>query len=368
VRIAAFIPFFDALVLIPFARLRMQRRPRAFALMRLAAIIVNVALNAVFVVMLGFHVEGVVLAGVASSAFSFLLFLPSLISSRRRDHENEGEKRRALFKDMVRFGLPTVPASFSSIMVQVIDRPLLLILTSSAVVGMYQTNFRLAIPMMMFITVFEYAWKPFYLTHRDDDDAKGLFARVLTWFTVVCGAIFLVTALFMPFVVQLPFIGGRFINPLYWDGMTIIPIIMFAYFFNGVFINMAAGLHITKKTGWLPLATGAAAIVNVVATLVLVPLWHIEGAAWAKVAAYVTGAIILAVYVQKVYPVSYEVGRIITTIVIAAAIYLGSQLPMDESWSLPFAIGALPVYVVCLVALGVIKTSTLRTILSRYRR
>jgi len=374
VRIAAFIPFFDALILIPFARLRMQRQPRKFALYRLAAIIVNVALNGALVIAFDMHVEGVALAGALSSAFAFLLFMPTLgLGGMRRRSAERGSGKGAwdsqLMKEMLHFGLPTVPASFSSIMVQVIDRPLLLILTGSAVVGMYQTNFRLAIPMMMFITVFEYAWKPFYLSHREDPEAKALFARVMTLFTVVCGAIFLATSLYMPYIVQLPFIGGRFINPLYWSGMSIIPVIMFAYFFNGVFINMAAGLHITKKTGWLPVATGIAAVVNVGATLILVPLYHIDGAAWAKVAAYVAGAIALAIYVQKVYPMRYDLLRILATMAVTGLLYFVVMLIPDESsYRLYAVVAALPLYVLFLIAFRVLGTSSLRTLLSMVRR
>ncbi len=372
VRIAAFIPLFDALVLIPFARLRMQRRPKVFAFMRLAAIVVNVGMNFALVVFLGYHVEGVVWAGVISSAASFLLFLPSIVKQLTATTEQRGTKHQApgsLLKAMLRFGLPTVPASFSSIMVQVVDRPILLILTSSAVVGMYQTNFRLAIPMMMFVTVFEYAWKPFYLSHRDDPDAKPMFSRVLTLFTVVCGGLFLATALFMPYLVQMPFIGGRFINPEYWSGMTIIPIVMFAYFFNGVFINMAAGLHITKKTGWLPVSTGIAAAVNVAATFALVPHLGIEGAAWAKVAAYVASVASLWWYLQRVYPMHYDLKRIVTAIAVTGTIYLLALLtPVDSTARLLVSLSALPAYLLLLLATRVVGTSTLKTLTSLVRR
>ena len=368
VRIAAFIPLFDALVLIPFARLRMQRRPRVFALMRLAAIVINVGMNFLLVVFLGHHVEGVVWAGVISSAASFLLFTPSIISTLRRVGSSLSSFKDRL-SEMLRFGLPTVPASFSSIMVQVVDRPILLILTSSATVGLYQTNFRLAIPMMMFVTVFEYAWKPFYLSHRDDEDAKPMFSRVMTLFTVVCGAIFLVTVLFMPYIVQMPFIGGRFINPAYWTGMTIIPVVMFAYFFNGVFINLAAGLHITKKTGWLPVSTGIAAIVNVAVTYLLVPVMGIDGAAWAKVAAYVSSVLALWWYLQKVYPMRYDINRIMTTIAITGTIYLVALLTDEGTTArLLVALFALPAYLLLLLATRVVGTSTLKTLTSLIRR
>lgn len=369
VRIAAFIPLFDALVLIPFARLRMQRKPRTFALLRLIAIVINVGLNVLLVVLWGWHVEGVVLAGVVSSAATFLFFMPSIVrrpaSDVKRPASGRGlAARYSLLKDLLKFGLPTVPASFSSIMVQVVDRPILLMMTSSAVVGLYQTNFRLAIPLMMFVTVFEYAWKPFYLSHRDDPDAKAVFARVLTLFTVVCGAIFLVTSSFMPYIVSMPFIGGRFINPAYWSGLHIIPIVMFAYFFNGVFINLAAGLHIEKRTGWLPVATGVAAALNVIFTLMLVPSMGIDGAAWAKVVAYVGSVVVLWWYVQRVYPMQYDLRRVATTLLVTAGVYVGTQ----QFPSIVMAVLAIPAYVVLLLATGVIERSTLQTLTRLVRR
>jgi O-antigen/teichoic acid export membrane protein len=318
--LAACIPLLDALVLIPFARLRMQQRPRTFALMRLLSVAVTFAFTILFVAQYHWRIEGALLGGIIGSLATFVAFVPSTLRTLRTPVPSSW---KPLLKDMLAFGLPTVPSNFSSIMVQVADRPIMLMLTSASVVGMYQTNFRLAIPMMMFVTVFEYAWKPFYLNHRDEPGAKDLFSRVFTVFTAVCGAIFLITTFFIEYVVRMPFIGGRFINPEYWDGMTIIPIVMIAYFFNGVFINMAAGLHIQKRTGFFPIATGIAAVISVVATWILVPIYGLEGAAWAKVVAYLVSAVILYVFVQRIYPMKYEWGKVLAIILLCTAVWFG---------------------------------------------
>ena len=228
----------------------------------------------------------------------------------------------------------------------------MLMLTSSSVVGLYQTNFRLAIPMMMFVTVFEYAWKPFYLNHRDDSDAKQTFARVFTVFTAVCGALFLVTAFFMKYVVQLPFIGGRFVNPEYWVGLDIIPVIMFAYYLNGVFINMAAGLHIEKRTNFFPLAMGAAALVSVTATWFLIPPFGIMGAAWAKVLAYAVSVIMLYGIVQRVYPMRYEWRKVLTLIFATALLFVaGTQIPVSDSSAIALRGVAVVIYAILALVL-----------------
>lgn len=368
VAIASLIPLLDALVLIPFARLRMQQKPRSFAALRLLSIVVTVVLNLVFVVGLGMKIEGVLWAGVLGSAVTFLYFVPSLRGVTGTIRQNTAASA-SLLREMLRFGLPTVPSNFSSIMVQVADRPIMLMLTGSAMVGMYQTNFRLAIPMMMFVTVFEYAFKPFYLNHREDPEVKGLLARVFTLFTIVCGGLFLVASLFMPYLVQLPFIGGRFINPQYWSGLSIVPVVMFAYYFNGVFINMAAGFHIQKRTSLFPIATGVAAVVSVAATWFLVPEFGIMGAAWAKVAAYVASAVLLYIALQRVYPIPYDVLRVGLTLVITAVIYGGiMMLPSDDTTQLIARSAALPVYALLLVSTRVLGASTIRTLLRLVKR
>ncbi|MCX6140791.1 MAG: lipopolysaccharide biosynthesis protein [Candidatus Kapabacteria bacterium] len=368
VAIASLVPLLDALVLIPFARLRMQQRPRVFALLRLVSIVVTVGLNLVFVVAMGMHIEGVLLAGLLGSTATLLFFIPSL-RGVLHTVTSEFEASKKLLKEMMRFGLPTVPSNFSSIMVQVADRPIMLMLTGSAMVGMYQTNFRLAIPMMMFVTVFEYAWKPFYLNHRNDPEAKGLFARVFTLFTIVCGALFLMTSLGMPYLVQMPFIGGRFINPHYWSGLGIVPVVMFAYYFNGVFINMAAGFHIEKRTSFFPVATGFAAIVSVAATWFLVPQYGIMGAAWAKVAAYVASAVILYIALRRVYPMPYDMLRVGATLLITGGIYAAAiMLPYDETSRVVAVASAIPAYFLLMFATRILGLSTLRTLIKSVKR
>jgi O-antigen/teichoic acid export membrane protein len=310
------------------------------------------------------HTEGVVLAGAVSSAVTFLIFIPSV-----RAVFSAPGGFIALIKPMLKYGLPTVPASLSSIIVQVADRPVLLMLTSSATVGMYQTNFRLALPLMMFVTVFEYAWKPFYLTHRDDADAKETFARVLTLFTVACGVIFLATSFFMPYVVRLPFVGGRFINPNFWPGLHIIPIIMLAYFFNGVFINVAAGLHISMKTIWLPVATGAAALLNIAATFLLVPRIDYVGAAWAKVVAYIGSVLVLFYFAQRIYPIKYNFKHVGIAVVTCGLLYLlVGILPKPSTPHFIASTLAIAVYGVLLAAAGVIGKSTINTLTGLLRR
>ncbi len=82
-----------------------------------------------------------------------------------------------LYTALLKFGLPYIPAGLAAMMVQVIDRPILLALTNESTVGIYQANYRLGIFMMLVVSMYDYAWRPFFLTHANEPDAKQLFCK-----------------------------------------------------------------------------------------------------------------------------------------------------------------------------------------------
>lgn len=326
---AALIAFFDALVLVPFAALRMESRSKRFALLKFSVIVLNIVANLVFVVYFRMGIRGIFLAGLLSSFAGLLMVLPEI---RRYILTGKISFDGNLFRELWHFGLPTVPAAFSAMMLQVVDRPILKMFVDSAAVGLYQANYRLGIPMMLIVTVFDYAWKPFYLRETSRPLSRSqrraqyaMFSRVLTYFTVVCGFVFLVASLYMEFVVRLPFLGGRFVNPAYWSGLSMIPIILGAYYCNGLYTNFAASVYIRKRTKYLPGITGAAALANIVFNLVFIPRFGIWGAAWATLGAYMLSALLMYGLTRKIYPIRYEWGRVAIAIVLCFVMFLAAE-------------------------------------------
>lgn len=316
VRLAAFLPFLDSLLVIPMAMLRMTRHPKKFAVVRFLMIIVAVALNMIFIITLKLGVEGVFYAQIISSVFGIVLLAKDIIKNLLIKIQKQ------LLKEMLRFGLPTIPATLSIMIMQVANIPILKEMTTPQTVAIYAVNNRLSIPMMLFISVFIYAWKPFYMSRYEDSDAKNLFARVLTYFSFSASIIFLTIGFFIKFIVMLPFIGGTFIDSSYWSGLGIVPIVMVSYFLNGVFNNFAAGFYIVKKTDYLPLAIGTAAVLNIVLNIVLIPYLGIWGSALATLISYFLAVVIIYVFLQKVYPIKYEWKRLVILIVLAGIFYL----------------------------------------------
>jgi len=306
IRYSAIILLLDSLAIIPFASLRLQRKVKTFAAIKLVNIIVNVAANVILLLKFHTGVEGIFISGVIASAVTLVLLLPEILGKLSLKFVGD------LYAALLKFGLPYIPAGLAAMMVQVIDRPILLALTNESTVGIYQANYRLGIFMMLVVSMYDYAWRPFFLTHAGDPNAKQLFARILTYFTFISSIIVLLISLYIDDIVKLHIYHGRsIINPAYWSGLGIVPIVLLGYLFNGIYVNLMAGIYIEKKTSHLPYITGIGAVINVAANFLLIPKFGMFGAAWATFLAYAGMAISIYIVSQKYYPVQYELGKIL---------------------------------------------------------
>ncbi len=306
VRYSSFILLFDALTALPFADLRLEHQAKRFASIKLTTIVVTLVLN--FVLILGFHfgVEGIFIANLIASALQFLLLLPTIIAKWQ-----PVLNRESLTK-MLPFGLTNVPAYIGAMMVQVIDRPIVQMYLGLGAVGVYQANYRMGFIMMVFVSLFEYAWRPFFMRQHKTDDAKArlLFARIFTYFLLIAGGAFLLLSFFLPYILSTPIFGRQLLRNDYLSGMNIIPVILFAYIFQGMYTNFIAGIYIKERNKVLPLITGIGAVVNIIVNILLIPVLGIMGAALATLAAYAVMAYAIYLPSKKAYPVPYEWKRV----------------------------------------------------------
>ncbi|HEY9166105.1 MAG TPA: polysaccharide biosynthesis C-terminal domain-containing protein [Candidatus Kryptonia bacterium] len=304
IRYSAIILILDSMSVVPFAALRLQRKVKLFASVKVINIVVNVASNVVLLVKFHAGIEGIFISGVIASGVTLILLSPTILRMFAPKYNLE------LFRALLKFGLPYIPAGLAAMMVQVIDRPILLALTNESTVGIYQANYRLGILMMLIVSMYDYAWRPFFLTHANDPNAKDLFSRILTYFTLFSSIVVLLVTLYIDDLVKFRVFGRFIINPAYWSGLGIVPIVLIGYLFNGIYVNLMAGIYIEKKTAHLPYITGIGAAINVIANLLLIPKFGMFGAAWATFLAY--GGMAIAIYIvsQKFYPVQYETARL----------------------------------------------------------
>ena len=296
----ALILFVDAICVIPFLKIRLERNAKKFALFKIINILVNVLLNLILILKLKWGIEAVFVSNVAASFISFVLTFPTVLNFFRF------KINFTLLKRLLKFGIPYLPAGLASMLIQGIDRPILTHLTDLGTAGIYNANYKLGIFMMLFVNMFQYAWQPFFLQNAEEKNAKELFSKVLTYFTFAASFILIVISLFISDIVKINIFGYSLIGKSYWGGLNIVPIILFGYLFNGLYVIFTAGIFIKEKSIYVPFITGLGAIVNMGVNFALIPVWGMMGAAVATLASYLAMSISLYFVTQKIYRIDYE--------------------------------------------------------------
>jgi O-antigen/teichoic acid export membrane protein len=332
----------------------MERKTKTFVTIKFLNIAITVLFNILLLVTYRYGIEGIFISNLVASILTLLLLLPTIFKNFTK------EISLPLYRALLKFGLPYVPAGIATMMVQVVDRPILRALTDDATVGIYQANYRLGIVMMLVVSVFDYAWRPFFLSHAKEKNAKELFARVLTYFFLFMTLIFLVVSFFIGDVVRIQVFGHYLIHPNYWQGLSIVPIVLVAYMCLGISGNIVAGIYIEKKTQWLPSITFLGAGINVGANFILIPLYGITGAAWATFFSYFIMVLALYVIVQKFYPVQYEFVRMLKITIAGTASFVLHFLLVNASFDIALKFSLLLIFIVLLYGLKFFEQSELQ--------
>ncbi len=304
VYIAAGVIFLDSNAVIPYLKLRLDRHAKKFSLFKILQICVNIILNLYFILVLGWGIEAIIISNLLASLAALILLLPTIARHFRFRFNTK------LFKRLFKFGLPFLPAGLSVMVVQVIDVPILEKLTNLKTVGVYKANYKLGIFMMLFVNMFQYAWQPFFLHNANEPNAKEMFAKVLTYFTIIGSIILVVLSLFITDLARIQIAGYSLIGSLYWGGLYIVPIILLSFLINGMHMIFSAGIYIEEKSLYVPLVTGLGAATSIAVNFALIPPLGITGAAIATFASYLVMAIGYFVVTQKFYNVKYEYARI----------------------------------------------------------
>lgn len=320
--------FFDSNSSIPFLKLRLERKAKYFSFLKVLNITINIAANFILILKFKLGIEAIFISNLIASALTLIFLLPTILKNFKPKIHS------LLYKRLLKFGLPYLPAGLAVMMVQVIDVPILQALTDVDTVGIYKANYKLGIFMMLFVSMFQYAWQPFFLNNAKEENAKEIFSKVLTYFTVVGSVLLITLSLFISELVKINFAGFYLLGEKYWSGISIVPIVLLGYFFNGLYVVFSAGIYIEEKSIFAPIVTGLGALVNVVVNYILIPQMNIIGAALATLASYVVMAGGYYIVTQKYYHIHYEYGKILKmffAIAVIGFLLYSSLLSLDNA-------------------------------------
>jgi O-antigen/teichoic acid export membrane protein len=300
IRWASLVLFLDTLINIPLHYLRMVNKPLHFTTVNLLNVTVNFAMNILFIRYLHKDIEFVFISNVIASAFTLLLLSPLVVKNW------QGKPPPGLWKALVRFGLPFIPGGLASMVMELIGRYMLKWYTDLDTVGLYFAGYKLGIFMLVVITAYKFAWQPFFLNKGNDPDAPQLFARIMTYFLALLLLLFLAVSFFIREIITFELFGISFFGSDYWGAEPVVPVILAAYIFLGIYMNLLPAIYFSERTGVIPIISGSAALVNVLFNMLLIPKSGMMGAAWATFIAYAWMAFFTFILTHKWYPVPYQ--------------------------------------------------------------
>jgi O-antigen/teichoic acid export membrane protein len=332
----------DALIAIPLAKLRAENKAIRFALINFAFIAVNIGLNLFFLAYClpmfkagttnalidwaydpEIGVGYVFIANLIASVSRFALMLPEILNVRLRFDAR-------LWRQMMRYALPLLVAGLAGIVNETLDRAMLkwmlfdelgeeLTMTQ---LGIYGACYKLSIIITLCIQAYRYAAEPFFFDQKDDKHAKATYARMLHIFFGFVMLVFVGVTLFIDFFKY--FIP----NEAYWVGLDIVPILLLANVFLGVYYNLSVWYKLTDKTYLGSYIAVFGALLTIGLNLALIPVLGFRGSAWATLACYFSMAAASYILGQRHFNVPYQLGRLGLYFVIALALYfLNLTLP-----------------------------------------
>ncbi len=337
----------DSVAAIPFARLRAENKALRFASIKVIEILVTIGLSLFFIMYcptvyspqpqswleqaisqvyqpsigLGY----IFIANVIASSVKFFLLLPQLRGLFWGFD-------RALFMRMLRYSSPMVVIGFAGIINEMLDRALLKYLlpydvnTNLELLGIYGACYKLSVLMSLFIQAFRYAAEPFFFAYADKQDARPIYAKVLTYFVIFCVFIFLLVTLYLDFF-------KYFLGTPFRAGLEVVPILLLANLFLGIYVNLSIWYKLTDRTLLGALVSLSGAVLTIVLNMQWIPEFGYVGSAWATLICYASMALLSYLLGRKYYPVAYDVKRVIGYIALGVGLYkLHDSVQLSNSW------------------------------------
>ncbi|UXP33180.1 polysaccharide biosynthesis C-terminal domain-containing protein [Reichenbachiella agarivorans] len=347
----------DAIVSIPYARLRLQKKAKKFAFIKLFQVILIIVLNLFFYLLCYKIYQGVWFPEAKSIVDSFFdeefkvkyVFLSNMVAnalvlvllSKELKDFNFTLKFDQL-KPLLAYALPLLIMGLAGITNEMLSRALLKEWlpdnfypgqSSLAALGVFGACYKLSVFMLLGIQAFRYAAEPFFFSEASNKNSPVLFAKIMSGFIALNAIVFMAVS------VNLEPIGMVFLrNPEYREGLYIVPFLLLGYLFHGIYYNLSVWYKITDQTKYGAIITGFGAVMTVVLNYILIPIMGYFGSALATLLTFFVMTVINFVLGQKHFPVPYDVAKAAEYLLVSSvAVWLLFNLDAGH-WALNFLI------------------------------
>ncbi len=319
----------DTLSAIPFAFLRYQKRPIRFATIQVLNVLITIAFNLFFFLAcpwlavkfpgaffwfdIGKGVDYILISNLMASFIRLLLLSPQL----RVKYTFDG----VLLKKMLVYSLPLLVLGVAGIMNQNLDKMLYPHLSTEVdkmgQLGIYTASFKVAVIMVMFTQAFRYAFEPFiFAKNKESGDNKLAYSQATKYFIIFGLFIFLAVMGYLDIVKYL-------LEVNYQEGLAIVPIVMAAELFFGIYFNLSLWYKLTDQTRWGAYLSLIGLVVTVLGNILFVPEYGYMACAWTAFFANLVMMVVSYFLGQKNYPIQYDLKSAGFYVVIAAFLFAG---------------------------------------------
>ncbi|MBE0392546.1 lipopolysaccharide biosynthesis protein [Flavobacterium sp. PL002] len=310
----------DALVIIPFSKLRATQKPMVYAAIKIGNVFVNLILSVLFLLYLpkivhnnpdgflssiyieNFQIGYIFLANIIASLLTFLVLSPNYFLLKWKFDF-------VLWKQMMRYGLPILVAGIAFAINEQFDKILLAKLLPANIadseVGVYSACYKLGLFMVLYRTAYTLGIEPFFFSHASDKNAPQTYAMVTKYF-VIFGSFILLSVIVFADLFKLLMIQ----DSSYWVAMKVVPLIILANFFLGIYTNLSVWYKLIDKTHIGAYISIVGALITLVLNYLLIPSMSYYGSAIATIAAYGSMMVISYYLGNKYYPIPYDLKKI----------------------------------------------------------
>ena len=297
----------DAMVAIPFARLRLENKALLFAAAKIINVLILLGLNYYFLKINydpAIGIGYVFLANLIANAFFILFFLKTLFAWRPAYDAT-------ISKSMFQYAYPVMLTGLAGMTNEMFSRLTLEWWlpvnfypgqSNDDALGVFGACYKYAVFMNLGIQAFRYAAEPFFFSQASQKNSPQQFAQINHFFVITCCLFFIGVSIHLDVLQFL--IGEEF-----REGLYIVPVLLMAYLFLGVYYNMSVWFKLTDKTYYGTWITAGGALITIAANYVLIPYLGYWGSSWAALLCYAGMTVACYVLGQRYYPIPYSIGK-----------------------------------------------------------
>ena len=339
-KILTFVTALDLLVVIPYAYLRVTNKPLKFTFFKVSNILIYAFFNLLFLWFVPYALKNnislphlitnsyhntptvvyIFIANLIASFVTFLMLLPHI-------YKFKFDFDKKVLKQMLVYGLPIMIGGIAFITNENLDKLLLGNMLGKEQMGIYAACYKLGVFMTLYIMAFRLGAEPFFFNYAHKENAKETYAKILTWFTII-GALFMLVV-----IVYINLFAGILLGkPEYYQALTIVPIILLANLFLGIYNNLSVWYKLTDKTKYGMYFSIFGALITIVFNIVFIPVIGFMASAWATLIAYTTMMVISYFYGKKYYSVPYDINKVFLYIIISVGLSFLSYRYFKENY------------------------------------